>query len=343
MAGKITEYPNQATEFDADDKFDVSAKTGVSTYQSKWYSPATLYNQVVNFITDLFVKQITVDRATMMTLISTSSVIPNARYEITDAEAAFFKIIVYGISPNKITDYCYILRPSTSFFVFDYSSVGRYDIASDIVYFNDYTVVDGYGQLALRYYSSLFRVGQTIEINDAAQGKVRVFVTDKDSTSTAAFMPGNQNLVDANIEGYWGRYNAAEDVFVHDIVHFRTEVDSATINTATSTIDIDIIECPKPPLGYAWEVLSANVSRELGDSYGAGLVEVGIATLTRGQYTSNSILNLGAETWRQIKANDTSTSITIIEDERLSVILSGVSATGTGDIVVYGTARLMKK
>lgn len=345
MAGKITEYPNQATSFGVDDKFDISQKTGVSTYQSRWFSPATLYAMVVAFITSLFVRQFTLTRASLQSLISSSNLIINAKYIITDAEGATQEVVVYATSVNTITDYCYLLSNPGGAFI--YSSVGRYDIIWDIFYPVDNISISNYLSLLLYFNGGYFKKGQTFELSDAAQGAVRVFTTDSNSTSVAAMMPGNQDGGNTpDVQGYWGKYDPINDVFVHDIVHFRTEIDAATINTATSLIEVDIVECPKPPVGYAWEVLSANVDRDSGTSYGASaLIQVGNASFGRGQFWDNvlSILNQTVQVWRQLKRNDQTTNTTIIEDEKLVVMLDFVTATGSGDIRVHGTARLMKK
>jgi hypothetical protein len=345
MAGKITEYPNQATSFGVDDKFDISQKTGVSTYQSRWYSPATLYAMVVAFITSLFVRQFTLSRASLQSLISSNGLIVNAKYIINNAEGGTKYIVVYATSVNTITEYCYLLNnPGVSFL---YSSVGRYNITSDEFYPVDNISADGHLTLLLYFNGGYFKRGQTIELSDAQQGAVRVFTTDSNSTSVAAMLPGNQDGGNTpDVQGYWGKYDPINDVFVHDIVHFRTEIVAAIINTATSPIDVDIEECPRPPSGYAWEVLSANVDRDSGTSYGASaLIQVGFASIGRGQFWDSglSILNQTIQIWRQLKKNDQSTNRTMVEDAKLSVIIENVSATGTGNIVVHGTARLMKK
>jgi hypothetical protein len=315
MSGKITEYPNQATSFGVDDKFDVSQKTGVSTYQSRWFSPATLYAQIIAFISGYFVRQLTMSRADLQALISTNSLIINTKYIINDAEGATKYVAVYATSVNTITDYCYIFN--NSLIPFYYSSVGRYDIVSDVFYPVDTISEDGYFSLLLYFNGGYFKKGQTIEINNSAQGKVSVFSTDSNSTSVAAMMPGNQDGGNTpDVQGYWGKYDPINDVFVHDIVHFRTEVRESAINAGTP---VPVDECSLPPVGYCWEILSANIYREAGDSYGVGAgIEIGILATGRNLYANNTILEgLGAG-WRNMLKNDSASNI-YKEDQPLEI------------------------
>lgn len=345
MGQKITDYPNEATDFTTDDKFDISQDNGGGSYESKWYSPLTLYKSVKFYLYDYFMPFFEVDIATMIALIAANDVVPNGRYHITDSVHG--ALYVYGVKTNTITEFAYLERE------FDYwmpSAVGRYNLNSDIFLPADSTITDSHFSLLLRYLGGYFSRGMNIDINDAAQfpsQEVRLYCIDENRTSSAAIMMGSQDGgTTPSQTGYFGNYDAVNDIFVHDIVHFRTEVSSAIINTGTVVASVDIPECPLPPAGYAWEVLSANVWREAGSGYGTGaLIQVGNFSLGRGQYWDNGVhyLRYTAENWAQLNRNDQGTNKTMLEDEKLKVFVTSVTATGTGKIVVHGTARLMKK
>jgi hypothetical protein len=172
---------------------------------------------------------------------------------------------------------------------------------------------------------------------------------DENSTSSAATLLGFQDGgSNPNVTGYHGNYDNVTDVFVHDIVHFRTQIADTIINTGTGSIgvNVDIDECPLPPAGYAWEVLSANVWREAGSTYGTSpVISVGYASLNKGQYLDSTFhfLRQTVQQWGLLTRNDGGLVLNIIEDEKLIVNIKSVSATGSGRIVVHGTARLMKK
>lgn len=349
MGQKITDYPNEQTLFDESDKFDISAKI-VGGYESKWYSPATLFANVYNYIQNLFVKEFVVDRATAIDLQDTGALIRYAKYIITDsAVTGGFPIVVYAVTNNKLSEFGYLLRtygvgpfsPNPACFF--------YDVNFDTIRHSDSTFSESKFQLALYYNGGYFTRGQTIEINDADQGLVRVVAINENSTSSAATLLGFQNGgTSPNVTGYHGNYDNITDVFVHDIVHFRREIDASIINTGTGAMGVSVAidECLLPPAGYAWEVLSANVWRQAGSSYGTNpIISVGYQSILKFQYWDNSIhlLRFTPENWTNLTRIDNTTSKCIVEDERLTVNISNVSLTGTGRIVVHGTARLMKK
>jgi hypothetical protein len=341
MGQKITDYPNEAVEFTTDDKFDVSQFDGASAYESKWYNIITLMKTVRSYMTFDFVRCFEYDMASMISIIGSGEIIVNARYKIIDS--SYGKLIVYGVGPNMITEFAYLNRDGNVFDYFKSSPVGRYDLNSDIFYPADSTITESKFQLLLRYLGGYFSRGMSIDINDSDQfgsQDLRLYFIDENRSSSAAIFMGSQDGgTSPNKTGYFGNYDVANDVFIHDIVHFRTEISAAQIN---SGVEVPVVECPLPPVGYCWEVLSANLWRQAGATYGVGAaIELGIFSTGRALYSNDSlIVGLGTG-WRNM-IRDASTSNIYAEDQPLEVRSFNVSLVGTGKCVVHGTARLMK-
>jgi len=154
--------------------------------------------------------------------------------------------------------------------------------------------------------------------------------------------------------GETGVYILSTDKFYPLITTFKIVATSAQI---LAGVDLPIVQCPQPPAGYAWEVITAS-ARLVGATTpydGSPDINIKANGASRQQfYDGQAVLAAGADTF--LKLSDRSVVVAAATNDTIipwdgvpssdigALLLSFAGTTSTagdGTLTVYGTARLI--
>jgi hypothetical protein len=198
--------------------------------------------------------------------------------------------------------------------------------------------------LATAITNSEIIIGTRYRITDATAGVVVVWGIDSDVISTFGYVEGNYDGATWTISRV-GNYDLENDVFYDTgLIIFKLELSASDILGGTT---FDISQCPAPGAGYAWVIVECSVKLNFDSTEFDGTSPIFLGPVSSPyQFVSLDILVSNFSSWSACVTATGSGSVTnlnnVVENEKLVVFISPSPTVGDGNLVIYGSARLIK-